>query len=175
MTDQLSFFADDDGPTPPATCPSCGQLFGSFRETIGEYHCGDPWHLTNVATLELPAVDAHQLARTTDPDTSHDAADQVVPDLRLIQARVLGIFERHGSLTQHQLIAIYRHEHGPAAESTVRTRCSELADAGLVRDTGDRVQLVSGRHAIVWQLTPADLVAAVRAERATRRTPPDEP
>lgn len=40
---------------------------------------------------------------------------------------------------------------GKTAESTVRTRRKELLDAGLVKDTGVREKLESGRNAIIWQ------------------------
>jgi hypothetical protein len=35
-------------------------------------------------------------------------------------------------------------------ESGVRSRRAELVQAGLVRDTGERVKLATGRRAIVW-------------------------
>jgi hypothetical protein len=35
-------------------------------------------------------------------------------------------------------------------ESGVRSRRSELVQVGLVRDTGERVRLATGRNAIVW-------------------------
>jgi hypothetical protein len=92
-----------------------------------------------------------QLVRPNDPETSHEAAEHIVPTLRELQERVRAVFLDGGEMTQHALIDEYRHRFGWAPESTIRTRCSELVDAGLVVDTLKRVKVGSGRNAVVWK------------------------
>lgn len=96
-------------------------------------------------------------ARRSDPSTSHAAAASLEPDeLRESQLAVLRVFQiTGGRLHDDQMIAAYS-ELGmkPQSVSGLRTRRSELVDRGLVRDSGDRVRLVSGRLSIVWELKP---------------------
>lgn len=93
------------------------------------------------------------LVRPTDPETSFEAADAIEPHLRLLQERVLQLFHDFGPMTQHALIDLYRERHGHAPESTIRTRCAELVEVGLIADTGARRLLPSGRRAVIWQRT----------------------
>lgn len=95
-------------------------------------------------------------ARTTDPGTSHAAARSITEDaLRDSQAAVLACYREHGAMHHEQLVTLYG-AHGPQrgwprqAESGLRTRTSELVDAGYVRDSGRTVKLPSGRSSIVW-------------------------
>lgn len=97
-----------------------------------------------------PQREAYQLLRVTDPDTSYEAAEAIVPELRELQVRVLALFEAYGPMTHHTLIRLYREQYGPTAESTIRTRCAELVSYGLLVDTGRRDVLLSGRRAAVW-------------------------
>lgn len=96
-------------------------------------------------------------ARRTDPQTSHDAARSLT-DLRESQRVILGLLEKFGPGTDDDIARWYRR-HGRALPGTprrrispsgLRTRRHELVEHGLVTDTGQRVKLHSGRHAIVW-------------------------
>lgn len=101
--------------------------------------------------FDTPAQGA--LARTTDPETSHQAAESVT-DLRDKQRHVLAALAALGPSTDHQLVEDYAMlDLAPQSPSGIRTRRRELTDAGLVRDTGERRQLASGRNAIVWATT----------------------
>lgn len=93
-------------------------------------------------------------ARTTDPDTSHQAAEAVAPHVRLIQENVLKVFQKYGALTHHSLISLYRRHFGQTTpESTIRTRCKELVVLGRVVDSGQRLAVTgSTRKAILWRL-----------------------
>ena len=94
---------------------------------------------------------ARTRARSSDPDTSHKAASDIVGDLREVQSRVFRIVQRHGPLTQHAIIARYRETFGAATpESTVRTRVSELVKMGLLRDSGRR-ERAGRREAVLWE------------------------
>ena len=94
-------------------------------------------------------------ARATDPDTSHQAALSVsnLPDR---QKWVLWLLQDHGPMTDLELLTKYRDrrwEQSPTqSESGLRTRRKELVDLGLVRDSGHRRKLPSGRNAIVWEV-----------------------
>ena len=89
-------------------------------------------------------------ARTTDPKTSHDAAESV-QDVTATQDYVLRALRK--PRTDVELLEAYRNfKRAPrASESGLRTRRSELVRQGLVRDSGRRVVLESGRAAIVWE------------------------
>lgn len=109
------------------------------------------------------------VARSSDPQTSHDAGRSVTaatmkalhlwwlrhlerysycnPD----QMNILGVTNGYymtdeGARTQYQ---------GPkVSESGFRTRRAELKHAELVRDSGCRYPISTGRLAIAWELTP---------------------
>lgn len=87
-------------------------------------------------------------ARRTDPETSHAAAGSV-RDISKMQYHVLGVFKLYGPMTDE---AAYRQLHHLMSASGARTRRRELVDGGLMRDTGKRGQLASGRQAIVWEV-----------------------
>ena len=93
------------------------------------------------------------VARTSDPDTSWDAAKSV-KDLTRKQGDVLWVIRYYGSTTDRDLVANHEAQFSfaqPQSESGIRTRRSELVKLGLVRDSGRRRRLVSGRQAIIWE------------------------
>lgn len=94
-------------------------------------------------------------ARETDPHTSHDAAASV-RGLRKKQADVYTILTASPVGLTDIGIDWVHHDRGypPQSSSGLRTRRSELVALGLVRDSGRREQLPSGRQAIVWEVTP---------------------
>lgn len=90
----------------------------------------------------------HAVARRTDPHTSWAAARSLDPEtLRASQSYVLGVIQDRGPMTDEDLVYA---TSGTMSPSGTRTRRSELVSKGLVYDTGKRVILRSGRHAIVW-------------------------
>lgn len=96
-------------------------------------------------------------ARLTDPSTSHEAAASV-SNVSKTRSVILSLLEL-SNMTDPQLVDAYNHMVSisagivPAAsDSGIRSRRAELVDAGLVKDTGKRVKLPSGRNAIVWQV-----------------------
>ncbi len=93
--------------------------------------------------------------RKGDPDTSLAAAESVTGITEKQQA-VLELLRRLGPLPDELMVVGYvdRVVHGnlpPQSKSGLRTRRSELVRRGLVKDTGERRRLVSGRMAIVWE------------------------
>lgn len=88
-------------------------------------------------------------ARTTDPQTSHEAAKSV-QNQQTIRYWVLKLLDK--PRTDVELLEVYRNmKYAPrASDSGIRTRRAELVAEGLVKDTGAHKKLESGRHAIIW-------------------------
>lgn len=96
--------------------------------------------------LDFAATEAH--ARRTDPSTSRLAAGSV--RVRESQRAVLALFVS-GPATDEQLWDRTFSRSVRISPSGLRTRRSELVAVGLVRDTGRKERLSSGRMAIVWE------------------------
>jgi len=95
-------------------------------------------------------------ARTTDPVTSHEAAESV-KNLTATQEEVLRIIRVWKSINDVELVAQYKrltpiYGLPAASESGIRSRRAELVKSGKVIDSGDREKLPSGRNAILWTL-----------------------
>jgi hypothetical protein len=90
-------------------------------------------------------------ARSTDPVTSHMAAESV-DNVTRTQTYILRCLKRPRN--DVELVNAFRsYKSAPlASESGIRSRRAELVDRGLVIDTGRRVKLASGRYSIVWGL-----------------------
>ena len=88
-------------------------------------------------------------ARHTDPHTSHQAAASVDNLSETKQAILKALTHPR---TDVDLISAYNNLKGAprASESGIRSRRAELVVAGLVRDTGLRAVLASGRKAVLW-------------------------
>jgi hypothetical protein len=87
-------------------------------------------------------------ARTSDPETSHEAAESVT-NITPLKHEILQRLMT--PMTDVDLIEVIRtHSRLVVTESGVRSRRSELVQAGLVKDTGARIKLATGRNAIVW-------------------------
>lgn len=91
-------------------------------------------------------------ARNTDPVTSHQAAESV-KNISHTQEFILRALKRRRN--DEQLIEAYRaFKSAPrASDSGIRSRRAELVRAGLVRDSGERMRMASGRCSIVWELS----------------------
>lgn len=96
------------------------------------------------------------LARSTDPHTSHEAAESVAAKIRASQHAVWAVLNTIGPATDTELIQAYAdvsergHLFPPQSPSGIRTRRAELVRQGSVIDTGVRDILRSGRRSIVW-------------------------
>lgn len=96
-------------------------------------------------------------ARNTDPQTSHEAAASV-DNIKQTQFMIWHLLE----IPKHDVDLIKSYRAYPnipqPSESGIRSRRAELVARGMVKDTGHRVKLPSGRRAIVWQrVEPAGL------------------
>jgi hypothetical protein len=92
-------------------------------------------------------------ARTSDPETSHDAARTFSQRVR---ARVEHIFAGRGQalstgLTDEELERVYLSAYGDQTRrDSPRKRRSDLVRDGVLRDTGIRRPSSTGRMMIVW-------------------------
>ena len=101
-------------------------------------------------------------ARSTDPQTSHDAAASQTPlSLTRGQAIVIHLFRVHRNLnelsaeygmTDVDFVSIAKHHGYVISESGLRTRRCELVDKHLLEDSGFTRMLLSGRKAIIWRI-----------------------
>lgn len=92
-----------------------------------------------------------RLARSSDPDTSHEAAASL-DDQRLSECRrkILELL-RSGPATDEEIARAECWEEFPQSPSSLRTRRAELVDVGLVLDSGATRPTLSGRKATVWR------------------------
>lgn len=102
------------------------------------------------------AYDPHAHARTSDPDTSRVAAF-AVDDATEVQRRVYALHRQHPEgLTDEQLIALYARDYAGArsleSKASPRKRRSDLTNAGVLVDSGERRMLTSGRRGVVWKV-----------------------
>ena len=105
--------------------------------------------------LEGLSMDSHTLVRSGDPDTSFEAAEQIVESVTKIQRAVLDVFQAAGpnGLTDRELTERFTN----LGTSTWRTRRSELTVREVIVDSGRRKihRTTSGRGTrrhIVWVL-----------------------
>ena len=100
----------------------------------------------------LDAPEPRAVARRTDPETSHAAAASV-SGIRESQRAVHAALVARGPSTDEDLLDYLRECGETWTPSGARTRRAELANLGLVEDSGDRRRLRTGRMSIVWRAT----------------------
>lgn len=84
------------------------------------------------------------MARTSDPLTSHEAADVVAPRVTAIQTKVLEAFTTHGNMTAYDAEKL--DEFSQYGHATIRKRISELARSGYLTERGvDRTRASPSR------------------------------
>lgn len=98
---------------------------------------------------------AWERIRRTDPSTSWIAARMLAADTtRKTYDRIAVILSRE-ALTDEELVYRISLADAFVSPSGVRSRRAELAEAGWVRDTGERRNTKAGRPAIVWEWVPS--------------------
>jgi hypothetical protein len=95
-------------------------------------------------------------ARITDPLTSHLAAQSVanLEATKLVIKYLLTAPKTDQELIEEYTVGALLGKWPKASESGIRTRRSELVEAGEVIATGEKRKTESGRQANVWSLTP---------------------
>ena len=95
------------------------------------------------------------VARRDDLDTSHLAAEDITPRIRILQAAVLSFA---ASCRPFGFTDPAMNDHFETHSSTYRTRRAELVAMGLIEDSGDRACIgASGRKHAVWRITDRGL------------------
>jgi len=97
-------------------------------------------------------------ARTSDPATSHEAAESI--DISAQALTVLRAYRYNAPLLDHDAYRLA----GFAPGRVTHQRCSDLRRAGLIARTGGRARTPSGRSGYLCQITP-DGVNYLRAHR----------
>ena len=95
-------------------------------------------------------------SRSTDPDTSHDAAKF---DTSFLQQQVLFALLKEGPMTAEEV-----SEHTGISQQSLTPRFRPLAEKGLIMDTGERRKNRSGRSAILWRAVVNDRTLAMLEE-----------
>lgn len=108
------------------------------------------------ATDAIPQIlpDDRARARKSDRETSHAAADSN-SNRHAVEAHVITLFRKWGTLTDHELTVRYFNDETapPAHQDSPRKRRSDLTDKGTVVPFGDHTrQSLSGRPMQVYGL-----------------------
>jgi hypothetical protein len=104
-------------------------------------------------------TEPYMLARTSDPDTSKDAAAiaALSPSSAKIKGAIMHLLREHGPKTAFELRSLYDDARRNGADwpdcqpNTINRRVSDLAGIGLVVDMKRRRPTPDGRKAIVWR------------------------
>ena len=86
-------------------------------------------------------------ARTTDPETSHEAASRAGEFANTARQMIVGYLRQEGEATGDPLDEVFGWKH-----ATANRRLPELREAGIVRMTERRAITRSGRAARIWEL-----------------------
>lgn len=93
----------------------------------------------------LPKAEPRKMARKTDPQTSHDAAEELAPKLAGVQIAVLAAIQDWPNKTSRELAEKLGWETG-----AVNKRTSELEAAGCIKRHEERRCSISGKKAATW-------------------------
>lgn len=102
-----------------------------------------------MTVIAASSDDERRLARSSDPVTSHMAAEAIAASLTDLQKRVYGAYLARGPMTAKEAERMERFKH--LAPSTVRKRTSELHEKGLIEAIG-----VRDRCSIYRAVVPTD-------------------
>lgn len=110
---------------------------------------------TGVPALSYPIVTPTP-PRATHPDTSRRAMDSVNRETAwAIHDWVIEMLTDHPEGATHEqlwMLYVRLRPEARTSQSGLRTRVSELVRGGVVRDSGTRRRMSTGRQAIVWEL-----------------------
>ena len=116
----------------------------------------------------------HLPVRKTDPQTSYEAAKRMLPRRGKVAKAVWATLIQTGPVTHDSLLAAYNRNvqqipgWPPASDSSIRTRCKELSDLGLVERLNADGVSDFGNRAHLWRaLTDAEIRARVGTRMVT--------
>jgi len=104
------------------------------------------------AISEIYGLGDRAVARRSDPDTSHDAAASVtrISECQHEIVQALSVCGPQSDSSIASFINVPGRERW--SDAGIRTRRKELVGMGKVKDSGERVTLLTGRKSIVWCL-----------------------
>jgi hypothetical protein len=139
------------------TCTNCGTTRSNVDFTFLDPKYGNAWCriCKGLRTYMRRLSPEGAVDRTSDPITSHLAADSV-QGIRASQRMILGALERHGPGTDEDIFGWLRLEGHKISLSGARTRRSELVSLGYVEDSGEKAMLPSRRLSIIWRKKSRD-------------------
>jgi len=112
-------------------------------------------------------IEARQLARSTDPETSKEAADHATGQLNANQLRFLialtSLVRATASEVARRAWPDIEGENNHARRETIRKRAYELVNSGQIETAGARKCDVSGRRAMTYRV--AKQVATTQVAR----------
>lgn len=89
---------------------------------------------------------AKRRKRTRLPVTSHEARRSIINHLTAMEAQVMGVIEKYGTLSVDDIECLTGMTHQSAS-----ARVCELHKRGRLRDSGQKRVTKSGRRAIAWE------------------------
>ena len=97
-----------------------------------------------------------KIARASDPDTSHDAAAEMLPKLSALESRMADVWRQNGPLTANEAADIaalteYTQSLGANAE-TYRKRYDALLKKNRIVADGKKRCRISGKLATVYRI-----------------------
>ena len=97
-----------------------------------------------------------KIARDSDPDTSHDAAAEMLPRLGLLEQRFLNVMRSEGPMTANETAEIaerwYRGTPPQATCETFRKRYDALVKKQRIVADGKKRCRISGKMATVYRI-----------------------
>ena len=118
-----------------------------------------------MTTTDQPTL-FDQLARTTDPDTSHSAAASMIDHLGHQRRQVMACIGVVGGATAYEVA-----ERLGLQQNVVARRCTDLRELGRIIDSGRRRPGSSGRLGIVWiirRMPDVDVIEMPYPEESVR-------
>jgi hypothetical protein len=95
---------------------------------------------------ELPLFAEPARVRSSDPDTSQEAAASLSEaTIKQSCQQIYNLIVHYGGLTTFQIVEATGLDRGNTAR-----RITDLRQAGWIRDSGDRLTGPTGRRSIVW-------------------------
>lgn len=137
-----AWFVERADKRPPPGTVYRVELPGAFA------HCtrrsGELWRLTEPAKVQRlhRTTDNDALARTDDPDTSHDAARNLGPKLQKLERDVLDTITGMGGATTKEIAGLLG-----VARDSISPRIKPMRERGLVRDSR-----LKRDRSIVWEV-----------------------
>ena len=108
-----------------------------------------------MSASDLFGLEPHAVARRTDSETSHEAADSV-KDITDTQEFILDCFSCWGPMTDEQLMDTINPRSKPMehliSPSGLRSRRAELVANGLLEWSGGYGETRAGRRSRIWRV-----------------------